>query len=412
MDLSTPSILSRQHGAMEFSEPPTDLDAVRRYRIERVRAELAKSDVAGALLYDQLNTRYATDATNMQIWCLHNETRYVFVPTEGPVILFEYGSCRHLAEDLPNIDEVRPCVPWFYFAAGDRHEQRAAKWCAEIVDLVHRYGGGNRRLAIDRIAPLGVQLLEKAGVQVVEAFPIMERAREIKSPGEIKLMRHAIEVCELGMTAMRNALAPGVTENAVWAKLHETNIALGGEWIETRLLSSGPRTNPWFREASMRKIQAGEMVSFDTDLIGPYGYCADLSRSWLCGDGKPNDEQRRIYALACEQIEHNRSLLRPGVGLRELSEQCWTMPDEFWGNRYGSLFHGVGLCDEAPAIKHFREFDERGYDGVLEAGMTLCVESYIGSEGGHEGVKLEEQVLITEDGYEQLSSYPLELDWL
>ena len=99
----------------------------------------------------------------------------------------------------------------------------------------------------------------------------MEQVRKIKTPEEIVLMRHSIDVCEKGIAAMRAALEPGMTENAVWAKLHETNIALGGEWIETRLLASGPRTNPWMSESSMRVIEKGDMVSFDTDLVGPYG---------------------------------------------------------------------------------------------------------------------------------------------
>lgn len=405
-------LASRQHGAMEYSQPPADLDAVRRYRAERVREQLQHHDVAAALLYDPLNTRYVTDATNMQLWCSHNETRYVFVPASGPVILFEYGTCAHLAQDLPTVDEVRPCKPFFWFSAGPRYEERARAWCDEIIDLVIQHGGGNRRLAVDRIAPLGTQLLERAGVRVVEGFPIMEQAREIKSPGEIALMRHAIDACESGMQAMREALVPGISENALWAKLHERNIALGGEWIETRLLASGPRTNPWFRESSMRRIDSGDIVSFDTDLIGPYGYCADLSRTWLCGDARPTDEQRRLYAMAVHEIEHNKALIAPGLSYRELSERAWRIPDEFWSNRYSSLIHGVGLCDEAPAIKHSRDFDIKGYDGVIEAGMTLCVESYIGAEGGREGVKLEQQVLVTDDGCEQLSSYPLELDWL
>jgi Xaa-Pro aminopeptidase len=54
------------------------------------------------------------------------------------------------------------------------------------------------------------------------------------------------------------------------------------------------------------------------------------------------------------------------------------------------------------------DFDESGYDGVVEPGMTLCVESYIGEEGGREGVKLEQQLLITDDGQELLSTFPFE----
>ena len=70
------------------------------------------------------------------------------------------------------------------------------------------------------------------------------------------------------------------------------------------------------------------------------------------------------------------------------------------------LFHGVGLCDEYPAIPYPSDWDRSGYDGHLEAGMVLCVESYVGRHGGAEGVKLEDQVLITATGPEVLSTYP------
>ena len=67
------------------------------------------------------------------------------------------------------------------------------------------------------------------------------------------------------------------------------------------------------------------------------------------------------------------------------------------------------MCDEWPAILYRDQWDEKGgYDGIIEPGMTLCVESYTGALGGAEGVKLEEQVLITEDGVQRLSSFPYE----
>jgi Xaa-Pro aminopeptidase len=394
---------------MEYSEAPTDLDEVRLYRLGRVREALRRRDYAGIVMWDQLNTRYALDATNMQIWCMHNETRYAWVPTEGPVVLFEYGNCAHLAEDLPTVDAVRPCKPFFYYTAGPTFERRAVIWANEIADLVRQTGGGNRRIALDRMNHLGVDLLRQAGLEIFDGFELMEHARSIKSPGEIELMRHAVRVSEIGIEAMREALEPGITENALWAKLHEANIAHGGEWIETRLLSSGPRTNPWFRESSLRPIEKGEIVSFDTDLVGPYGYCSDISRAWVCGDLKPSNEQRTIHALAMAQIAHNMELIKPGVAAREIAQKAWKIPDAYVDNRYGVVMHGVGLCDEYPSVKHAMDFDTRGYDAVLEPGMVMCVESYMGAEDGHEGVKLEEQVLVTDTGIEQLSSYPLDL---
>ncbi len=401
----------RQHGAMEYSEPATDLNAVRHYRIDRVREQLKERDCAAILLFDQINIRYAIDATNMQVWCSHYETRSAFIASDGPAVLFDYANNPHLAEGIPTIDEYRVMPGFYYFKAGDRAEEYAIEFGRQIADLMTRHGGGNNRLAIDRLSHLGVDAIRSHGIEVLDGLPAIEHARAIKSPGEIALMRQSIAVCEAGMKAMREVLKPGITENALWAQLHETNIRLGGEWIETRLLSSGPRTNPWFRECSMRPIEAGDMVSFDTDLIGPYGYCADISRAWVAGDG-PNDAQRRLYALAYEEIQHNMSLLNPGMSFREYSETAWKIPENCLSNRYPSLIHGVGLADEYPSLKHWTDFDAKGYDGVLLPGMTLCVESFIGVEGGKEGVKLEEQVLLTETGAEKLSQYPMEIDWL
>ena len=400
-----------QHGAMDHTTPPCDLDEVRRYRLGRVRAELAAQDLAGIILYDQLNTRYATDSTNMQIWCSHNEARYVYVPVEGPTIVFEYGGKTLLNEGLPGVQQVRKPKSFFYFVCGDDIATKARAWADEMHSIIRDNSGGNKHIAIDRIAPIGVQELERLGYVIHDGFGVMEKAREIKSDGEIALMRKSIDVCESAVQQMREAMKPGITENALWAELHHGNIAGGGEWIETRLLSSGPRTNPWFRECSMRPIEKGDMVSFDTDLVGPYGYCCDMSRSWIC-DAKPDDEQRRLYAAAYEQIKHNTALLKPGLSYKDLTDRLLPMADEFIPGRYGVAMHGVGLCDEAPAIYYREDYPEYGYDGVFEPGMVMCVEALIGSPGGKECVKLEEQVLITESGVEQLTSYPLEEAWL
>lgn len=402
----------RQHGAMEYSEAPVDLDKVRHYRLNRVREQLKRLDYGGILLFDQVNTRYACDATNMQIWCSHYETRCLFIATEGPVVLFDYGHYPHLVEDMPLIDEYRVHHSFYYFAAADRIEEKAGLFANDITDLMKTHGAGNKRLAIDRLSHTGCQQLINRGLTIHDGLEVMELARLIKSDEEIVLMQKSIDICELGMAAMQAKLEPGITENELWSVLHQTNISHGGEWIETRLLSSGDRTFPWFRECSMRTIEDGDLVSFDTDLVGPYGYCADISRSWLCGDGQPNENQKQIYKLACEQIEYNMALLKPGVSFKKLSLNAWNIPEQYQPYRYSVLMHGIGLADEYPAIKHKQDYQQSGYDGIIEKGMTMCVESYIGSEQSGMGVKLEEQVLITEDGFRQLSSYPLQTDWI
>lgn len=157
----------------------------------------------------------------------------------------------------------------------------------------------------------------------------------------------------------------------------------------------------------MRPIETGDMVSFDTDVIGPYGYCVDISRAWVCG-ARPSEAQRRLYAAAHTQVQHNIAILQPGMAFADVVAQSWPIPASFSANRYGCLLHGVGLADEWPSIPYQEDWAEYGYDGVLQPGMVVSVESYVGELGGAEGVKLEDMVLITETGVELLSHYPYE----
>ncbi len=358
-------------GIKDF-EQQIDMPRMRQYPLSRFQAELKRRDYAGAVLYDPVNIRYATGSRNMAVWTLHNAARYLFVPAEGKTVLFDFHGCGHLSDGLETIGEVRPGI------------------------------------AFDRIDPPGLRALEALGYEILDAQEPAEIARSIKSPDEIQCMLHSIAVCEAGMARMREELKPGMSEQELWSSLNDTNNRMGGEWIECRLLASGGRTNPWFKEASEKIIRPGDIVSFDTDLIGPFGYCADLSRSYLCGPSRATEEQKRLYGLALEQIHFNIDLVKPGLSLKEFSEKAWRIPNVYAANRYSCVAHGVGLCDEWPKVAHSVDYPGSGYDGVLEPNMTICVESYMGAEGGTEGIKLEQQVLVTETGAEVMTVFPFE----
>jgi Xaa-Pro aminopeptidase len=392
-----------------YHNSKVDRPSLRRYRLERIRRELRRRDYGGAVLLDPANLRYATDIPNMQVWALHNKCRYVYVPAEGPVILFDYGCARHLSAGDDLIAETRTAFPHTYFTNGGRHPEFIGKWAEEIVDLVRQHGGGNRRLAVDKLDPPGTHALERLGIAIVDGDELMEWARAIKNADEVLAVKESIAACEAGIAAMWAALKPGMTENELWSHLHATNIARGGEWIECRLLTSGERTNPWFQECSDRVIQPGDIVAFDTDLVGPNGYCADISRSWVAGEVRPTDEQRRLYGVALDNLHHNLALVKAGLSLREFTEKSFPLPEEFVARRYSCIMHGVGMVDEYPFAVYPQDWQRWGFEGVLEAGMTICVEALIGAVGGKECVKLEQQVLVTESGYELLSHAPLGL---
>lgn len=264
-----------------------DEKRVRAYRLNRTRELLAQFRMDAAVLFDPLNLRYATGCRNMQVWTSHHLARYVFVPVEGPVILFDYGGAAHLSDDLETINETRPATSWDYFGSGNRAEEHASKWADEIVDLLHKTCGQNAVLGIDRADLLPTLALQRHGIQMKDAKAPMEMARSIKSVDEVAIIRNSMQVCTDAIAFMRQHAVPGVSENYLLSLLNQYNIEHGGEYQETRLLVSGQHTNPWFTESSSKEIQNGEMLVFDSDLIGPDGVFADQTRAFVVGDPKP-----------------------------------------------------------------------------------------------------------------------------
>jgi len=395
-----------------------DLATMREYRVDRVTAQLATQGYDGIIVMDPMNIRYVTDTTNMQLWVMHNGARYAFVSADGHVVLWDYYGCEYLAGHSAVVDEVRPAIGSTYFLAGPRYAEQAQRWANDIIGVITEHCGPGSRIAIDQCHHLGYQALESAGLELGFGQEVMELARSIKGPDELLAMRCAVHACETTMAEMQEALVPGMTEREVWALLHAGNIRRGGEWIETQIISSGPRTNPWMQEASSRVIEPGDIVAYDTDLVGAYGMMVDVSRTWIAGDGRgacgaPTAEQQHTYELAREQIDRNTELLTVGRSFHELTFDAW-FPDPDHYRHYSCLFHGVGQCDEFPEIYFPEIWDEWGFDGELHAGMVLTVESYVGPRSGGsgewaEGVKLENQVLVTDDGPELLTRMSLDL---
>ena len=396
------------------TEAPIDLVKMRAYRLGRLREQLKKQDIAACVLLSPYSIRYATGVRNCAIFQTHIPAGYLFVPAEGPTVYFDSEPGLFTARDLETVDETRTDVlPLSYMFASGRLGEWTGTWAGQMTDLLVAHGGGNRRFAIEWASARALAAFADLGVEALDAADVIEPARVLKSPEEILCMNAAIAAAEDGMWRMHNALRPGMSEVELWSHLWCANIEAGGDWIECRLLASGDRTNPWQQEASSRKIRPNELVCFDTDMVGPFGYCADISRAFFSGPGKPSDAQRELYSRAFEEVHHNLGLMKPGASFRELSEKSFRQPERFQEQHYPVLAHGVGMSDEWPAI-YYPQDAAFIYDGELRPGMTMSVESYVGEVGGREGVKLEQQILITEDGHELLVRFPFEdelLSW-
>jgi Xaa-Pro aminopeptidase len=385
-----------------------DLVAVRAYRQARVRAEMARRGIAAVILSDPVNIRYATGTRNMQVFSMRNAPSRYLLLTADRSILFEFTGCLHLGEGFETVDELRPARTASFVAAGPQIAERERAWAAEMADLIESLAGRGATVGLERLNAGSALALAERGLKIVDAQAPVEMARAIKSDEEMKCVIASLRATEIGVGALRAAIRPGLTEAELWSVLHRSVIAQNGDYVETRLLNAGARTNPWFQETGDNVIGENELIALDTDVVGCHGYYADFSRTFHSGPGRPTAAQRELYKVAHEQVQHNMGLLRPGLSFRDYADAAWDIPEKYHANRYYLSAHGCGMTGEYPYLYHHGDFPDAGYDGVIEAGMTLCVESYIGEDGGAEGVKLEQQVLVTQSGIELLSRFPFE----
>ncbi|MEM9202119.1 MAG: Xaa-Pro peptidase family protein [Actinomycetota bacterium] len=382
--------------------PEIDENLMAAERLENLRGTMLADGLELLVLTNPVSIRYATGYRAYSSFQSRIPSAYAIVPLVGPIIM--HGA---YIEGLALVEVSRRSHAITAFDAGLDPSIAADRFGTDIEIAIEQLGYDSRAsVGIERTTPSGHRAFADIGLNVFDAEPTIELARSRKTDLEMIALDYSIAVAEYGMTLMEQAMQPGITENQLFSVLHQVNIAHDGDWIDGRMLCSGPRTNPWYQEASHRRIERGDMVAFDTDMIGPYGYCADISRTWVCGD-EPSAAQRDLYKRALDEIYHNMSLLHVGASFAELSKSVLQQPSEFITNRYACAFHGVGMTDEYPKIPYPQDWEWTGYDGQLEDGVVLSVESYVGADNGTQGVKLEQMVQVTRDGVRQLSTYPL-----
>ncbi len=264
-----------------------NLAAVRRYRLSRIRNEMQTRHIAALVLSDPVNIRYATGTRNMQVFSARNTpSRYLLI-TQDKTILYEFAGCEHLAEGYDTISEVRQAKTASFVAAGPDISQVERSWAAEMADTLIDLVGTHPVVGIERMNAGSAIALATHGIEIVDAQEPVEMARAIKSEDEIKCVIASLRATEKAVEKLRAAITPGITENELWSVLHQSVIAQNGDYCETRLLSSGPRTNPWFQETASKVIGENELIALDTDVVGCHGYYSDFLVPFILARANP-----------------------------------------------------------------------------------------------------------------------------
>lgn len=346
------------------------------------------------------NIRYATGASAMPVYSMSTFARCALVPQEGTPILFEHPNSMHRSALVA--DDVRPMHAWEFY---DDPGREAGIWADEIVAAIGELGAGGVELAVDRLGTPAFLALQRRGLVIGDSAPITQAAREVKTPEEIGLLEANGRLIVRMLAAFEDALAPGIRERDLLAVLADTMLRGGGEYLATTTVCSGPNTNPWRAEATDRRIEPGDLVFVDTDMVGIEGYFSCVSRAFLCGDVPPTPEQLALYRDAHRWLLEMEDLIRPGLTCRELADLAPWIPDRYLPQRYEVMVHGIGLEEESPSVCHPQD-PQSNAERVIEEDMALVVELYVGEIGAPEGVKLGDQVVVTADGVRVLAPYP------
>ena len=382
--------------------PPAiiDLPALRRGRLRRLQAAMRAHGANACLFFNQGNVRYATGSAIMTVYSMSACVRCALVPAEGRPILFEHAGSMHLSRRI--VEDVRPMRAWEWT---DDPSAEAAVWAKEIASALRERGVTSRRLHADTLGTSGYLALAREGFELADPGPLLLEAREVKTAEEIRLMEHNAAIGMMMLAAFEAATAPGVREQELLAVLTATLLREGGEYLITRACVSGPNTNPWNLEATDRALEPGDLVFVDTDAVGYEGYFIDVSRTFLCGDVAATPAQRDLYRAAFDWLKGATGALEPGRTLGELAGRMPRLADRYLRQRYETMAHCAGLADEGPSINYPQDPQPNGARPLRE-GMVVCLEVYVGEPGGREGVKLEDQVLVTAAGPRVLVPYP------
>lgn len=350
-----------------------------RERQQRLREALAVLPVDRAIVLSPENIQYFTGFRPHRLMhaavCLELDGDCILVaPNEVP---------EHVAADRV---ETFPAQ----YLATLRQDQADSAFFALWENL---RAGSSMRVAIEapfcRYANMPVNLDDS-----------LWKLRRRKDPDELAMIRRAIDCTEAMYAEACEIIEPGISELEVYNQLHAAAVRVAGEPLTA--LGNDFQCNSPGGPPRPRTAQAGELFILD---LGPAyrGYYADNCRTFAV-NGKPTDEQHKAWEAITGVLEMVEQTVRPGVSCRELYETAKAMLDDYEpGAFFHHLGHGFGLYPhETPHLNPH-------WDDEFQEGDLFTAEPGLYTEALKAGIRLEQDYLVTADGIERLTQFPLGL---
>lgn len=347
-------------------------------RVKKIRELLTEKNLEGVLLYKPENRRYASGFTGSTGYVLITETEAVFMTdfryTEQASIQCKGYEVVEISHDKPIYNIIN---------------QMDIKSLGFEDDFVTY--GQYKELS---------EKLEKT--ELVPLDGAMTKIRAIKSTEEIQYIEKAASITDETFKHLLDFIKPGMSELDVNLELEYFMKKKGASGVSfSAIVASGKRSSLPHGVASEKIIEVGDLVTIDMGCIYK-GYCSDMTRTFVMG--KADEKQKEIYSIVLEAQEKALKSVKPGMTGEELDRIARDIIEEKgYGEYFGhGLGHGVGLeVHELPRLSQMGKMP-------MEAGMIITIEPgiYIPEYGG---VRIEDLVLVTENGYKVLSQSTKEL---
>ena len=397
-------------------EERIDVQRLRQERKERALERLRESNLGSVLLIDDPNVRYVT---GLAMTGGSGADHYTLLTEAGDVV--HWDTADHASNqrfNCPWLDDIRYACPGLGNVPRASGRASARDWLKEkmagtVHEAMSEYGVADEPMGIDVPNATLVEKFEDWGVDVDTgaATDIMLDARKVKTRDEIECLRTVAAICEAGFQAITESTAPGRRESEVWGDAVR-ELWRHGAMVQGGYLTSGPNTWPKHQaNTTDRIIRPNDLVYADFYNVGYLGYRSCYYRTFSIGE--PTDAQRDAYERARDDLYDVLERIEPGATTDEVAEgfpdrdgehMDWYGADEFWQMTTNHWAHGLGLqLYEVPLVWRGLSPD---HPIEIEEGMTMAVETM--QPADRQGVRVEEMVVVRENGVEVLSEWPVE----
>ncbi|XEC92861.1 M24 family metallopeptidase [Paenibacillus tarimensis] len=349
-------------------------------RVRRLQQRLAERNLEAILITSSVNRAYLSGFTG--------SSGHLLITLHSSKLLTDFRYMTQAPAQAPDFEVIE-------------HSSRPIDTVKSLLsaDGIKRLGFEQESVVYSDYAAWSEAL---QGTRLVPVSFVVEQLRMVKDPGEIAVMQEAATLADETFHYIAGLLKPGMRESDIALEIEVFMRSRGAASSSfDTIVASGERSALPHGVASDRIIGSNEFVKLD---FGAYykGYCSDITRTVFVG--KPTDKHREIYNIVLEAQMHALSEIKPGMTGKEADALTRDIITRYgYGDYFGhGTGHGLGMeIHEAPRLS-------KTSDTVLTPGMTVTVEPGIYLPG-FGGVRIEDDVVITDHGIKILTSSPKEL---